>query len=243
MSDLKPLQDWYESDGPCLWWKFPVEEPPYVGSPLDEDFPEYLTHFTAIPVPKDPMHVLQVNPSAKPYRQGLLTETLNTILTQDLAGLLRDNSVVWKDLLINYESPMVRRLWTEYQGYRLYLHQILPCSVPYRHIHPWPSAIHVVSGVYEMEVGTLDTLQTEVPPEAVPAATLQLGKGSTYEMVNPKGWHSVRPLGEASLSVMLTGSPWFTENPFKGKGQGENLHPAFRDQILESFREAFPVTL
>lgn len=46
-----PLEDWHEDQGPCLWWKFPVEEEPYVGSPLDVDFPSYVTHYTPIFVP------------------------------------------------------------------------------------------------------------------------------------------------------------------------------------------------
>lgn len=49
-----PLEDWEESDGEALWWKFPVVEPPYVGSPLDDDFPDYVTHWTRIVVPRAP---------------------------------------------------------------------------------------------------------------------------------------------------------------------------------------------
>lgn len=40
--------DWDEGDGPVLWWRFPVCEPPYVGDPRDDDFPEYVTHWTPI---------------------------------------------------------------------------------------------------------------------------------------------------------------------------------------------------
>lgn len=36
----------------CIyWWKFPIEEPPYCGSPLDVDFPDYVIHFTRIIMP------------------------------------------------------------------------------------------------------------------------------------------------------------------------------------------------
>lgn len=49
----RPLAEWHEDHGDCLWWKFPVVEPPYVGSPLDDDFPDYLTHWTRIVVPKE----------------------------------------------------------------------------------------------------------------------------------------------------------------------------------------------
>jgi hypothetical protein len=48
----RALDDWHEEDGGALWWKFPIVEPPYVGSPLSEDFPEYVTHWTPLPLPK-----------------------------------------------------------------------------------------------------------------------------------------------------------------------------------------------
>lgn len=39
MSDIaRPLAEWHEDLGDCLWWKFPVEEQPYVGTPLDLGF-------------------------------------------------------------------------------------------------------------------------------------------------------------------------------------------------------------
>ena len=49
----KPLKDWSEDDGSVLWWFFPIQEEPYVGTPLDEFFPEYVTHFTKIIEPVD----------------------------------------------------------------------------------------------------------------------------------------------------------------------------------------------
>lgn len=50
----RPLEEWHEDYGDVLWWKFPVEEPPYVGSPLCEDWPAYHTHWTPIVVPQPP---------------------------------------------------------------------------------------------------------------------------------------------------------------------------------------------
>ena len=47
-NESKPINDWHEDDGDCLWWYFPIVEPPYCGSPLDLDFPDYVTHFTKI---------------------------------------------------------------------------------------------------------------------------------------------------------------------------------------------------
>lgn len=40
---------WHEDMGDVLWWKFPVEEAPWVGSPLDSDWPGYHTHFSLLP--------------------------------------------------------------------------------------------------------------------------------------------------------------------------------------------------
>jgi hypothetical protein len=37
-----------------MWWKFPITEEPYVGTPLDDDFPDHVTHWTPIPVPDEP---------------------------------------------------------------------------------------------------------------------------------------------------------------------------------------------
>lgn len=46
-------EHWNEDIGDVLWWDFPVEEPPYCGTPLDEHFPNYKTHFTTIDMPNE----------------------------------------------------------------------------------------------------------------------------------------------------------------------------------------------
>jgi hypothetical protein len=52
----RPADEWSDDDGPVLWWTFPVEEPPYVGTPGDSGWPGdgVFTHWTPIPVPDDP---------------------------------------------------------------------------------------------------------------------------------------------------------------------------------------------
>jgi hypothetical protein len=50
----RPLDEWHEDAGAVLWWRFPIEEPPYVGTPLDDRFPDYVTHWTPIAIPEEP---------------------------------------------------------------------------------------------------------------------------------------------------------------------------------------------
>ena len=48
---VRTLDEWHEDYGDVLWWTFPIQEPPYVGSPLCNDWPEYHTHWTVIAIP------------------------------------------------------------------------------------------------------------------------------------------------------------------------------------------------
>lgn len=72
----RPADEYHEDMGSALWWKFPIEEPPYVGGPNDlgqtvevtvqafgvdkmmrvnvGGWPGYHTHFTPIPLPSAP---------------------------------------------------------------------------------------------------------------------------------------------------------------------------------------------
>lgn len=48
----RPLRKWHEDMGPKIWWRFPVAEAPYCGSPLDDTWlDDYYTHFTDIVLP------------------------------------------------------------------------------------------------------------------------------------------------------------------------------------------------
>lgn len=45
-----PMAAYHEDMGPVLWWRVPIEEPPYAGTPHDSDWTEdYYTHFTPLP--------------------------------------------------------------------------------------------------------------------------------------------------------------------------------------------------
>lgn len=50
-NEPKTIDEWHEEDGDCLWWAFPIAEAPYCGSPLDFNFPPYVTHFTRLTLP------------------------------------------------------------------------------------------------------------------------------------------------------------------------------------------------
>ena len=34
IATARPLSEWHEDFGDVLWWKFPIEEAPWVGTPL-----------------------------------------------------------------------------------------------------------------------------------------------------------------------------------------------------------------
>lgn len=51
--EARLAEHWNEDMGDVLWWNFPVEEPPYCGTPLDEHFPKYKTHFSMIDMPNE----------------------------------------------------------------------------------------------------------------------------------------------------------------------------------------------
>lgn len=51
---LHSLEEWHEGVGDVLWWRFPISEPPYVGSPLDTEWPGYHTHWQRITSPSAP---------------------------------------------------------------------------------------------------------------------------------------------------------------------------------------------
>jgi len=51
---MRPLAEWHDDRGAVLWWALGVGEPPYAGTPLDDDFPDHVTHWTPIPEPIEP---------------------------------------------------------------------------------------------------------------------------------------------------------------------------------------------
>ena len=55
LTTLRSASEWRDDDGDVLWWRLPVEEPPYVGSPMECGwFEDFYTHWTPLPKVKEP---------------------------------------------------------------------------------------------------------------------------------------------------------------------------------------------
>ena len=131
----------------------------------------------------------------------------------EVEGLLPEllkNEGQWNGLFIDYHPPWVERLWLPWDDYRISLHHIYPCPKERAlfHPHPWPSAMRIVRGSYEMAVGYGSG--SDIPPTAV---LIIATEGSAYEMTHPDAWHYVRPISEPVYTVMVTGKPWGRESP------------------------------
>jgi len=138
----------------------------------------------------------------------------------------------WHSLYINYHPPVVERLWRQLGDHRVYLHRIHPCTPEQAlfHPHPWPSAIRVLEGSYEMGIGYGKGID---PPPV--ACKILANTAFCYEMIEPDGWHYVRPINAPSLSLMVTGKPWEREAP----RSNEPLSPMGPDRVaglMERFK-------
>ena len=82
-------EKWHEDIGPVLWWDFPVEEPPYCGTPLDDDFPKYKRHFTELHIPdeveEEPKWVFKIEDNGSAYFVDFFDE-LQPHLVYGLSG-------------------------------------------------------------------------------------------------------------------------------------------------------------
>lgn len=102
---------------------------------------------------------------------------------------------------IDYHKPYVNRIFFYDRDFRIFLHKIFPCADSKEalvHPHPWSSAIKIIAGNYEMGVGHSET--NEAPKFD---CTLEIGPGTYYEMLEPDGWHYVKPNEHPSYSLMV----------------------------------------
>jgi hypothetical protein len=128
-----------------------------------------------------------------------MLEILNKAIKRALHPNFIEEFKFWNSLYIDYEEPLVERMWVEDGKNRIYAHKIHPCKTPFYHPHPWPSAMLVLGGGrYKMEIGVEDHI----------ISRMVLSDLSYYEMDEPEGWHSVQPIDEPIFSLMVTGKPW-----------------------------------
>lgn len=159
---------------------------------------------------------------------------LDRVLEQ-IPDLLLDY-MAWNDVKIDYEHPHVERLWRQIDDFRLSLHRIHPCKTGQAlfHPHPWPSAMAIVRGEYEMAFGF--GAGDEPPPIA---SRLYAKAGTRYAMIHPDAWHSVRPIHAPVWTVMVSGKPWQRRAP-KSDRPLERLTPETRHYLFMTFHEIFP---
>ena len=163
---------------------------------------------------------------------GTMIKVLDEMLGR-LATLIEEPG--WKTLLIDYETPHVERLWKMIDGYRLCLHRIHPCEKALYHPHPWPSAVKLLSGDYEMGVGHAQPGETS-PTEI---AKVIFRRGSSYEMIDPRGWHYVKPLQWQSYSVMVMGPLYPSDGTVHPKPTTRQrpLSEGVKAELLADFHE------
>lgn len=129
---------------------------------------------------------------------------------RNLPRLIDDPETEWNDLLVTYAPPLVERLWMQYDDeHRVFLHRIHPVEegVALWHNHPWPGIVKVIQGTYRMKAGVWRLWHDDyTAPEA--EFDMELGPGSVYEMPTQFSWHSVDPIREPVLSVMVIGEPF-----------------------------------
>ena len=166
-----------------------------------------------------------------------MIEELKKVEEEELIDLLITPSA-WKSLHIDYHPPIVERIWAQLKnGKRIYLHFIHHCEKgeALNHPHPWPSAMHVLTGRYEMGVGYGEG---EKDPEMFLSLETENG-GLYYDMTHRDGWHYVRPMepGKSVATVMLAGEPWDRWSPSADK----ELKPldGFRITVMLDYFQKF----
>ena len=180
------------------------------------------------------MDVTSVENEVVQENQSML-DVLHQVESQLQRLLKSSEEKHWNSLFVDYHPPFVERLWTQSSDCRIYLHRIHPCEPGEAlfHTHPWPSAMRVLEGSYELAVGY--GAGEKEPPVA---ARMILGPGSEYEMTDPNGWHFVRPIEKPTMSLMVAGRPWDRSSPKSDKPL-KSLPLERQQEIFQFFRKHY----
>lgn len=143
----------------------------------------------------------------------------------------------WASLLIDHEEPILERLWRRItfnrHPYRLCLHRLRAAhqqAESFYHNHPWPLAVKVIAGSYEMIYGF-----GEKPSQTT---KIILKAGDAYEMIDPQMGHAIKPLVDNSLTLMLIGSSW-SKSRESLTTTFKPLAPSKKDKILKLFQNFY----
>lgn len=136
--------------------------------------------------------------------QGISIKILQS-LEPKIRELTR-NPKIWETLDVDYFPPRVERLYTTFEGFRIYLHLIHKTSVEcLYHKHRWAAAFKQLSGSYEMGLTYSPNEITSEYAHSIPdIAKFILEKGSYYEMTQTDAMHYVQPISDKSWSLMIT---------------------------------------
>lgn len=141
---------------------------------------------------------------------------------------------IWKSKLIDYEPPIVERVYTQLGDIRLSLHFIHPCEEALIHPHVWESGMHILEGQYEMSL-----YYPESDGELKCVASLITEKDFYYEMMERKAQHYVRPIGGICKTVMVTGKPIWKDNDMVVNKQLNDLTEERKIEIIDFYKKYY----
>ena len=164
----------------------------------------------------------------------------NSVSIEILRSLEPEIKKLWNTLDADYYPPRVERLWTEYNGYRIFLHTIHPTDKPCLfHKHKWPAAFKQVKGSYEMGITYSDKEISSEEAYSMPAlARFIVTEGSYYEMTQTDCLHFVNPQGKVSHSIMIN-KDLYPEASFRKESLDRVLNTLSFDrknELLEIYR-------
>lgn len=148
---------------------------------------------------------------------------------------LLEQSNIWNTLDVDYFPPRVERLWTQIDTeHRLFIHIIHPTTEPCLfHKHRWPAAFKMIKGQYEMGIAYSEKeISSDEAYNLPEISKVILTEGSYYEMINTHSLHYVKPLGEPSISLMITG-PLYPEASIRKEVLNKELNQLSDERKLE----------
>lgn len=171
-----------------------------------------------------------------------MIEELKKIIKDERFKYLLSNPDLWQSKDIDYHPPRVERVWIPINDMRLSLHVIHPCEdgESLVHPHPWESAMYVlpIGGIYEHQIGFRSEVSPDVFVDTIVCKQIVRG-GMYYEMMDPDGVHSVRPLIQPVFTIMLSGKPIWQENVCVVQKKLVSLSDERKKEILLTFKNYF----